>query len=72
MVMGAREHIAQVDDAFALALAEVEALVVRRREVEEELRHAVDAARIVRHTWASLGAVLGLTGEGARARYGRR
>ncbi len=70
MVMAAREHIAQVDDGRALVLAEVEALARERREVEEDLRHAITAARVARQSWAAIGGALGVTGQAARARYG--
>jgi hypothetical protein len=72
MAMAAVEHVAQVDDVRAAALADVAAAVELRQQADEHLRYAVAAARTFRHSWAALGDVLGLTGEGARAHYGRR
>ena len=41
-----------------------------RAATEQELAHAVRAARDHGHTWAAIGAMLGTSGEAARQRYG--
>jgi hypothetical protein len=70
MVLAARQHLADVDEGAGQVLGAVEALAVRRREVESDLRHAVVAARVARQPWAAIGRALGTSGQAARMRYG--
>ncbi len=70
MVLAARQHVADLDGGAGQVLGAVEALAVRRREVEADLRHAVVAARIARQSWAAIGRALGTSGQAARMRYG--
>ena len=53
------------------ALRAVRLAFQARAEAEETLVHAVTAARDDGHSWASIGAMVGTSGEAARQRYGR-
>lgn len=58
----------EVQDAAPLrAVADAFA---RRAASERALAETVDAARAAGHSWASIGAMLGTSGEAARQRYG--
>jgi hypothetical protein len=55
----------------AAALKAVRHAVVARAAAERELADAVAKARREGHSWASIGAMVGTSGEAARQRYGR-
>ena len=55
----------------ASALRVVRDAVVERAEAERTLADAVGKARQAGHSWASIGAMLGTSGEAARQRYGQ-
>lgn len=54
------------------ALRLVGGAVARRAEAERELVRTVHQARQAGQSWATIGAVLGTSGEAARQRYGKR
>lgn len=54
----------------ATALREVRVAFVNRAGAERRLAEAVRAARDAGHSWASIGARLGTSGEAARQRHG--
>jgi hypothetical protein len=56
----------------AQALAKLRELVLARSAIERDLIAAVAAARDEGHSWSSIGAMLGTSGEAARQRYGTR
>ncbi|CAN5898625.1 hypothetical protein BH23ACT5_BH23ACT5_10350 [soil metagenome] len=56
----------------AAALREVRAAFLARAKAEQRVIEAVDKARAEEHSWASIGAMLGTSGEAARQRYGQR
>lgn len=80
----AREIIAHADDLAtrfeahepsddirdASALRDVRDAVLARAAAERQITEAVAAARADGHSWASIGAMLGTSGEAARQRYG--
>lgn len=53
----------------AKALRRVRNAFLARAEAEQRLREAVEMARAEGHSWASIGAMVGTSGEGARQRY---
>lgn len=55
----------------ATALRAVREAFVSRAETERALREAVVEARHDGHSWASIGAMVGTSGEAARQRYGQ-
>lgn len=55
----------------ATTLRTVREAFVARAETERALRDAVIAARHDGHSWASIGAMVGTSGEAARQRYGQ-
>lgn len=57
------------DDAGALR--DLRTAFSNRADAERALVAAVDAARAAGHSWASIGAMIGTSGEAARQRYGR-
>jgi len=54
----------------ATALREVRKAFLARAEAEQRVTEAVEKARVDGHSWASIGAMLGTSGEAARQRYG--
>ena len=50
-------------------LRELRAAFAHRAEAEKALADAVDNARKAGHSWASIGAMVGTSGEAARQRY---
>jgi hypothetical protein len=54
------------------ALRLVGGAVARRAEAERELVRTVPQARQAGQSWATIGAILGTSGEAARQRYGKR
>ncbi len=55
----------------AAALRNVRRAFLARAETERQLGEAVAAARAEGHSWASIGAMVGTSGEAARQRYGQ-
>jgi hypothetical protein len=58
----------EIKDAAALRALRQAAL--KRAHAEAELAELVGLARAERHSWQSIGAMLGTSGEAARQRYG--
>ena len=56
----------------ATALREVRKAFLARAEAEQRVTEAVEKARADGHSWASIGAMLGTSGEAARQRYGEK
>lgn len=56
----------------AAALRSLRAAFLNRADAESRLLEAVNAARVDGHSWASIGAMVGTSGEAARQRYGLR
>lgn len=54
----------------AAALGRVRNAFLARAEAEQRLGEAVRKARADGHSWASIGAMVGTSGEAARQRYG--
>lgn len=59
------------DGRDAAPLANVREAVLARAGAEQRLADAVVAARAAGHSWASIAAMLGTSGEAARQRYGK-
>jgi hypothetical protein len=57
--------------ADAAALRAVRQAALNRGRAEAELAEAVALARTDGHSWQSIGAMLGTSGEAARQRYGQ-
>lgn len=55
----------------ASALRELRHAFLARAEAERRVTDAVRRARSDGHSWASIGAMVGTSGEAARQRYGR-
>ena len=55
----------------ATALREVRNAFLARAEAERHVTEAVEKARAEGHSWASIGAMVGTSGEAARQRYGQ-
>lgn len=53
----------------AEALRRVRSAFLARAEAEQRVREAVVRARAEGHAWASIGAMVGTSGEAARQRY---
>lgn len=53
----------------AAPLRELRAAFAHRADAERALADAVDKARDAGHSWASIGAMIGTSGEAARQRY---
>jgi hypothetical protein len=53
----------------AEALRRVRNAFLARAEAEQRVREAVGKARAEGHSWASIGAMVGTSGEAARQRY---
>lgn len=54
------------------ALRELRHAFVARADAEQRVTDAVRRARADGHSWASIGAMVGTSGEAARQRYGQR
>ncbi len=65
------EQIEPDDLQDATALRTVREAFLARAETERVLRNAVVEARHDAHSWASIGAMVGTSGEAARQRYGQ-
>ena len=57
--------------ADAAALDELRSAFQNCADAERQLVSAVEKARSAGHSWASIGAMVGTSGEAARQRYGR-
>lgn len=55
----------------AVALRDLRSAFQNRADAERQLAQAVGAARAAGHSWASIGAMVGTSGEAARQRYGQ-
>jgi hypothetical protein len=55
----------------ARALRALRLAFLKRADAERGLAKAVQTARARGHSWASIGAMVGTSGEAARQRYGR-
>jgi hypothetical protein len=65
-------HEPSADDIKdASALRELRQAFLARAEAEQRVTDAVEKARTEGHSWASIGAMVGTSGEAARQRYGR-
>ena len=56
----------------AAALRAVRLAFQARADAERRLAEAVEVARDEGHSWSSIGAMVGTSGEAARQRYGQR
>lgn len=65
------EQIEPDDLRDATALRTVREAFLARAETERVLSNAVVKARHDGHSWASIGAMVGTSGEAARQRYGQ-
>ena len=65
------DHEPQADDVRdASALRELRHAFLDRAEAERRVTDAVRRARAEGHSWASIGAMIGTSGEAARQKYG--
>jgi hypothetical protein len=65
------DHEPSADDIKdASALRELRQAFLARADAEQRVTDAVRKARAKGHSWASIGAMVGTTGEAARQRYG--
>ena len=58
------------DEGKASSLVALRLVAVRRAEADREVLDAVTAAREHQVSWATIGRLLGTSGEAARQRYG--
>jgi hypothetical protein len=56
----------------ASALRDLRQAFLARAEAEQRVTDAVREARADGHSWASIGAMVGTSGEAARQRYGQK
>lgn len=56
----------------ATALRELRQAFLERAAAEQRVTDAVGRAREDGHSWASIGAMVGTSGEGARQKYGQK
>ncbi|HEY7824710.1 MAG TPA: hypothetical protein VIG24_17855 [Acidimicrobiia bacterium] len=56
----------------ASALRELRQAFLARAEAERRVTEAVAEARADGHSWASIGAMIGTSGEAARQKYGQK
>lgn len=56
----------------ATALRELRQAFLARAKAEQRVTEAVEKARAEGHSWASIGVMVGTSGEAARQRYGQR
>lgn len=65
------EHAPDADDIRdASALRELRRAFLARAEAEQRVTEAVRRARANGHSWASIGDMVGTSGEAARQKYG--
>lgn len=66
------DHEPDVDEIRdATALRNIRKAFFARAEAEQRVTEAVEKARAGGHSWASIGAMLGTSGEAARQRFSR-
>jgi len=66
------DHEPDADDVRdASALRELRQAFLARADAEQRVIDAVEKARCDGHSWASIGAMVGTSGEAARQRYGQ-
>ncbi|MFP3881462.1 MAG: hypothetical protein ACLFWH_03985 [Actinomycetota bacterium] len=66
------DHEPDADDVRdASALRQLRHAFLARAEAEQRVTDAVRRARANGHSWASIGAMVGTSGEAARQRYGQ-
>lgn len=67
------DHEPDADDVWdASALRELRLAFLARADAEQRVTDAVEKARGVGHSWASIGAMVGTSGEAARQRYSHK
>lgn len=67
------DHEPDADDVRdASALRELRHAFLARAEAEQRVTEAVRKARADGHSWASIGAMVGTSGEAARQRYAQK
>lgn len=67
------DHEPDADDIKdATALRELRQTFLSRAEAEQRVTDAVRKARADGHSWASIGAMVGTSGEAARQKYGQK
>lgn len=67
------DHAPDADDVWdASTLRELRQAFVARAEAEQRVTEAVETARDDGHSWASIGAMIGTSGEAARQRYSQK
>lgn len=67
------DHEPDADDIKdATALRELRRAFLARAEADQRVTEAVEMARDEGHSWASIGMMIGTSGEAARQKYGRR
>lgn len=67
------DHEPDPDDIRgASALRELRHAFLARAEAEQRVTEEVRRARADGHSWASIGAMIGTSGEAARQRYGQK
>jgi hypothetical protein len=67
------DHEPDADDVWdASALRELRHAFVARADAEQRVTAAVRRARVDGHSWASIGAMVGTSGEAARQRYSQK
>ncbi len=60
------------DERDPAAFAELRRAVLSRSDAERSIKEAVDHAREHGYSWASIGSLIGTSGEAARQRYGHK
>jgi hypothetical protein len=67
------DHLPDADDVRdASALRELRHAFLARAEAEQRVTDGVRRARADGHSWASIGAMVGTSGEAARQRYSQK
>lgn len=67
------DHEPDSDDIKdASALRELRQAFLARAEAEQRVTDALRSARADGHSWASIGAMIGTSGEAARQKYGQK
>jgi hypothetical protein len=67
------DHLPDADDVRdARALRELRHAFLARAEAEQRVTDGVRRARADGHSWASIGAMVGTSGEAARQRYSQK
>ncbi len=60
------------DERDPAAFAGLRRAVLSRSDAERSIKEAVDLAREHGYSWASIGSLIGTSGEAARQRYGHK